>query len=167
MEVKKTRLFLGKEVKKNSISAAQESFIMRVIDFFIDFEKKLYHNGRVSVTDSNDASEAAARFNANKIGENEHLVICRDGKDVDFFYYVSKNFYVMLESGKTGDIMSLNILRVGDPIMLISRKIYPAETLLGIVMSKEQDNAFIINELEDNEAMYDAFMEEIYSVFKT
>lgn len=171
-----TRYFLSDGSQEAKLTGKQKRFILKLIDVFGDFSKKISNAHNVKITDANidNVSIAASNFQCDAIEKNQRSVFCRDGitEDTSLFHYISRNYYVNIEN-RNNEVFDVKIIkrtnRLGtsrywnvDEKVHISRENKPGKCKIFTIVEKDgNEKKFSIHEIDNDESWYDDFLNEV------
>lgn len=167
------RYFLSNGDQEAQLTGAQKSFILKIIDAFGDFGKKISnaHNVKIADADIENVSIAAGKFQRNAIDEKQRSIFCRDGitDNISLFHYISHDYYVNIEN-RDNEVFDIRIVKrtkkvgmsrywdVVEKVHISRGDMQKQNKSLSIIENGEK----IFNiRIDNDESWYDDFLDEV------
>lgn len=170
-----TRYFLSNGDQEAQLTGVQKKFILKLIDTFEDFGKKISSAHNIKITDANidNVSIAASAFQCDAIEKNQRSIFCRDGmaENTSLFHYISRNYYVNIEN-RDNEVFDVRIIKrtnrlgtsrywdVGEKVH-ISREGKQGKCKVFTVIESGGEKKFNIYKIDNDESWYDDFLNEV------
>lgn len=149
--------------EERQLTGSQEDLLCELIEIFSNFSSKIRKCKFIDICADYDPSNYTGQFQSKIIVEP--IIIFRNGNnDAEYYYYFSKDNYVMLEI-KNGEVVYLKIIQHGEKIV---KNVY--DIIIRVEIKKDEDNSgnsektYYIKGIDEDESWYKDFIMEARSL---